>query len=127
VFLSIGRGRDESIRLGGSYKMVARYSQQIPKHDATLALVFQGVDIQAPAAKPKMLHAMSIWRVLVRSGVLVKTKQSALLVIERRLAFRVGTDGKHRYLKSLVRDPRPLHMNLDWLIGNSWVSCLLAL
>jgi hypothetical protein len=67
VFHSIGRGRDESIRLGGSYKVdgleVARYSQQIPKHDTTLALVFQGVDIQAAAAKPEMLHAMSIWRV----------------------------------------------------------------
>jgi hypothetical protein len=63
VFHSIGRGRDESIRLGGSYKTdgleVGRDSQQIPEHNTTLALVFQGVSIQAPAAKPDLLQSQT--------------------------------------------------------------------
>ena len=65
-FHSIGRGRDGAIWPGGSYKTdgleVGGYSQQILEHHTTFALVFQGVNIQAPAAKPEMLHAIGIWR-----------------------------------------------------------------
>jgi hypothetical protein len=57
-------------RLGGSYKTdgveIGWYSQQIPEHHTSFALVFQDLNIQAAAAKPEMLHAMGISR--VRSG-----------------------------------------------------------
>jgi len=38
---------------------------------------------------------MSIGGLAFSGAVLVKTKQSAVLVIEWRLAFRIGTDEKH--------------------------------
>jgi hypothetical protein len=100
----------ECIRLSCSYKTdgveIGGYSQQIPEQHTTLALIFQRVSIQTFAAKPEVLHSMSIWRVRVGSSILVKTKQSAVFIIERHLAFGVGADRKHRnFRNSLSSSP----------------------
>lgn len=86
--------------------------------DAASIPILQRIGLTALAAEPEMLNGMSIGWPLAGGMVLVETKQAALTIIKRSLAFRICTNRKHWSLKAATGGTQCLVANL----ARTWTS-----